>query len=99
MAELHDDQLRQLCEALGWQGGTFWQVLAEVQRLKAAEQITLPLADAQMLLAWMDETFGNIAGTDWHDEDAAAVGDALHKAIEDFKAMRAACGVGEVPRG
>jgi hypothetical protein len=46
-----------------------------------------------MLLAWMDETFGNDSGTDWLDEDAAAVGDALNKAVENFKRMRAACGV------
>jgi hypothetical protein len=36
VAELSQDQLRQLCEALGWQGGTFWQVLEEVRRLRAA---------------------------------------------------------------
>lgn len=33
MADLSQDQLRQLCEALGWQGGTFWQVLAAVKAL------------------------------------------------------------------
>jgi hypothetical protein len=60
-----------------------------------ADQITLPLADAQMLLAWMGDTFGTDEGCDWQDEDAAAVADALHKAIENFKAMRAACGVQE----
>lgn len=58
-----------------------------------AATVPLPLADAQMLLAWMDATFGNDSGTDWLDEDAAAVGDALNKAVEDFKRMRAACGV------
>ena len=43
MADLSDDQLRRLCEALGWQGGTFWQVLDEVKRLKAAPRCcTLP---------------------------------------------------------
>ena len=30
-----DSQLRELCVALGWQGGTYHQVLAEVKRLKA----------------------------------------------------------------
>lgn len=40
MAELSKDQLRQLCEALGWQGGTFWQALEEAKRLSA-------LADAE----------------------------------------------------
>jgi hypothetical protein len=58
-----------------------------------SDNVTLPLADAQMLLAWMDETFGNEDGTDWHDEDAGAVAEALNKAIENFRAMRAACGV------
>lgn len=56
----------------------------------AANVIALPLSDAQMLLSWMDETFGNEDGGDWLDEDAAAVGDALNKAIEDFKRTRAA---------
>jgi hypothetical protein len=55
-----------------------------------SDVIPLDLSDGQMLLAWMDETFGNDDGTDWHDEDAAAVGDALNKAIENFKRMRAA---------
>lgn len=54
-----------------------------------AAGVPVNLADAQMLLAWMDETFGNDSGTDWLDEEAAAVGDALNKAIEDFKGMRA----------
>ena len=31
-----DSQLRELCVALGWHGGTYHQVLAEVKRLKAA---------------------------------------------------------------
>jgi phosphoserine aminotransferase len=56
----------------------------------AAETIALPLEDAQMLLNWMEETFGNDGGVDWLDEDAAAVGDALYKAIDNFKAMREA---------
>lgn len=32
---IFDSQLRELCVALGWQGGTYHQVLAEVKRLKA----------------------------------------------------------------
>ena len=32
-----DSQLRELCVALGWQGGTYHQVLAEIKRLKAYE--------------------------------------------------------------
>jgi hypothetical protein len=42
MAELSQDQLHQLCEALGWQGGTFWQVLETVKSLTA--QATTPVA-------------------------------------------------------
>ena len=32
---IFDSQLHELCVALGWQGGTYHQVLAEVKRLKA----------------------------------------------------------------
>jgi hypothetical protein len=32
---LFDSQCRELCAALGWQGGTYHQVLAEVKRLKS----------------------------------------------------------------
>lgn len=42
MTELSQDQLRQLCEALGWQGGTFWQVLEEVRRLRTASVVPHP---------------------------------------------------------
>lgn len=42
MADLSDDQLRQLCAALGWQGGTFWQVLETVKHLAA--QSATPVA-------------------------------------------------------
>lgn len=35
--QLFDSQLHELCVALGWQGGTYQQVLAEVKRLKAYE--------------------------------------------------------------
>ncbi len=31
---IFDSQLRELCVALGWQGGTYHQVLAEIKRLK-----------------------------------------------------------------
>jgi len=39
---IDEDQLRQLCEALGWQGGTFWQVLETVKHLAA--QSSTPVA-------------------------------------------------------
>ena len=32
-----ESQLHELCVALGWQGGTYHMVLAEVKRLKAYE--------------------------------------------------------------
>ncbi len=32
-----ESQLHELCVALGWQGGTYHQVLAEIKRLKAYE--------------------------------------------------------------
>lgn len=35
MADLNDDQLRELCVALGWQGGTYHQVLQAVQAMRA----------------------------------------------------------------
>ena len=34
---LSDSQLTTLCAACGWQGGTFWQVVDEIRRLKAIE--------------------------------------------------------------
>jgi hypothetical protein len=34
---LFDSQCRELCGALGWQGGTYHQVLAEVKRLKESD--------------------------------------------------------------
>ena len=43
-SDLNPTQLRELCHALGWQGGTYWQVLAEVRRLAAAQRAR-PLAD------------------------------------------------------
>jgi hypothetical protein len=39
---LSQDQLRELCVALGWQGGTFWQVLDEVRRMR--ETLKSPVA-------------------------------------------------------
>lgn len=39
IGNLNESQLATLCAALGWQGGTFWQALDEVRKLKvAAEQ-------------------------------------------------------------
>lgn len=37
-AKTEHPMLKELCEALGWQGGTIWQVLEEVKRLKAENE-------------------------------------------------------------
>lgn len=34
--ELSEDQMRAICVALGWQGGTYWLALEEIKRLRAA---------------------------------------------------------------
>ena len=34
---ISDSQLVTLCAACGWQGGTYWQVVDEIRRLKAVE--------------------------------------------------------------
>ena len=33
--QLSESQLTTLCAACGWQGGTYWQVVDEIRRLKA----------------------------------------------------------------
>lgn len=35
--DLSESQLTTLCAACGWHGGTFWQVVDEIRRLKAVE--------------------------------------------------------------
>lgn len=35
--DLSESQLTTLCAACGWQGGTYWQVVDEIRRLKAVE--------------------------------------------------------------
>lgn len=42
--------LNQVCVALGWQGGTIHQVIAEIERLRAVEASLSkpPLTDAQI---------------------------------------------------
>lgn len=34
--ELDENQMRAICVALGWQGGTYWLALEEIKRLRAA---------------------------------------------------------------
>jgi hypothetical protein len=46
MSEFSQDQLRQLCEAMGWQGGTFHQVLARVHALRGLVREALAAGDA-----------------------------------------------------
>ncbi len=41
--------LRELCVALGWQGGTYWQVLAEVKRLANFTPIDTTTPDGEAL--------------------------------------------------
>jgi hypothetical protein len=48
VTDLSDTQLRELCAALGWQGGTYHQVLAEVQRMKAAQAEPIELSDERI---------------------------------------------------
>jgi hypothetical protein len=52
VANLSDDQLRQLCAALGWQGGTFHQVLDAVQRRGWQPMATAPKKHGAEVLAW-----------------------------------------------
>jgi hypothetical protein len=46
-AELSGSQLQTLCAALGWQGGTYWQVVDEIRRLKSASDTSLTHAYAE----------------------------------------------------
>ena len=47
--------LQELCEALGWQGGTIWQVMDEVRRLKAEER---RLKEYNAMGQHLDKCFG-----------------------------------------
>lgn len=53
-SDLYPSQLRELCQALGWQGGTYWQVLEKVRRLQLASTwfpiSTAPLDGTRVLL-------------------------------------------------
>jgi hypothetical protein len=52
MADLSYDQLRQLCAALGWQGGTFHQVLAALQQRDWQPISTAPKEHGAQVLGW-----------------------------------------------
>jgi hypothetical protein len=52
MADLSDDQLRQLCAALGWQGGTFHQVLEAMQQRGWQPIATAPKKHGAQVLGW-----------------------------------------------
>lgn len=47
MTDIKLPELPELCVALGWQGGTIHQVLAEIKRLKAIEQDRASRGDAR----------------------------------------------------
>lgn len=55
--------------------------VARDARAKTADLVTA-LTDA---LEWMEVRFGNADGTDWEDESAAAVADAVDAALEKAK--------------
>jgi hypothetical protein len=55
MAEMSESQLQTLCAALGWQGGTYWQVVDEIRRLKTAQWRpieTAPKEQGSEVLGW-----------------------------------------------
>jgi hypothetical protein len=48
---ISESQLTTLCAACGWHGGTFWQVVDEIRRLKAVEaktRISVSLLNQQL---------------------------------------------------
>jgi hypothetical protein len=53
---LFDSQCRELCGALGWQGGTYHQVLAEVKRLKESDTSRDGVGEAPSLRLRRGET-------------------------------------------
>lgn len=77
-APLFDSQCRELCAALGWQGGTYHLVLAEVKRLKAAD----PAPHAGIIRELL-----NIAGLAWRaldDSDEVETPDGRGHVISDI---------------
>jgi hypothetical protein len=58
VADLTESQLQTLCAALGWQGGTYWQVVDEIRRLKATDHWqpieTAPMDGGDVLLYYRD---------------------------------------------
>lgn len=56
---IFDSQLRELCAALGWQGGTYHLVLEEIKRLKQSQftrmdQVSATLQDLARVTGWTD---------------------------------------------
>lgn len=75
---LFDSQCRELCAALGWQGGTYHLVLAEVKRLKAAD----PAPHAGIIRELL-----NIAGLAWRaldDSEEVETADGRGHVISDI---------------
>lgn len=77
-APLFDSQCRELCAALGWQGGTYHLVLAEVKRLKAVD----PAPHVGIIRELL-----NIAGLAWRaldDSEEVETPDGRGHAISDI---------------
>lgn len=75
---LFDSQCRELCAALGWQGGTYHLVLAEVKRLRAAD----PAPHAGIIRELL-----NIAGLAWRaldDSEEVETADGRGHVISDI---------------
>jgi uncharacterized small protein (DUF1192 family) len=73
--DLSESQLTTLCAACGWHGGTYWQVVDEIRRLKAIEAKASNTRDALQLA---------VARSGWHGGTYWQVVDEIRrlKAIE-----------------
>ena len=69
--------LRELCLACGWQGGTIWQVIEEIKRLKAVNQTLVAALDKISSGEWGQAGQRHIA--------AGVLREAFLKAEDDLK--------------
>jgi uncharacterized ferritin-like protein (DUF455 family) len=66
--DLSESQLTTLCAACGWHGGTYWQVVDEIRRLKANEAKASNTRDAlQLAVARIEFNARNAFGTAIYD--------------------------------
>ena len=66
--DLSESQLTTLCAACGWHGGTYWQVVDEIRRLKAIEAKASNTRDAlQLAVARIEFNARNAFGTAIYD--------------------------------